>query len=125
MLDVNATSAGAGVAALVLAGVLTVPAMHDIIAYFRAPKVKASLYEDKDGIATSESMGHYSATVPKILLALFSILGFFSGIALAVIATVDRDDDPMLLENWLNVGSWVCISNGHLGWEDLMLYSFL
>ena len=107
MAEFDSSSTIAGIAALVCIFSLTAPSVWDIVAHFRAPKLKATLYEDKDGVATEESMAEYSATVPKVLLAIFSSLGLLTAIALAVLATVSHEQDLTLLDNWLNVASWV------------------
>jgi len=115
MLEFDLTAKATGIAALVVVSLLTLPAIHDIVIHFRASKPKAGIYADKDGTATEESMSAYSVTIPKLLLAIFSSLGLLTAIALAVLATVRHNDDPLFLENWLNVASWVCHLKFYIG----------
>lgn len=108
MLEYDSRSLASGVASLVLAGILSLPSLIGVVSHFREPKTKPALYEDKDGVASEESMAEYTATYPKVLLSLFTVLGFASAVSLAVLSTLDREVDPMFLENWLSAGEWVC-----------------
>jgi len=108
MLGFDSRSLAVGSVGLVLVFLLTLPALKQFVAHFREPKPKPRIYEDKDGIATEESTAKYSTTIPKILLAIFTILGLLTAIGLAVLGTVNYDQDPMYIENWINFAQWVC-----------------
>jgi len=105
MLENLSTSLAAGGAALILIFLLTIPSIIGIISHLRSSKFKSDVYEDKDGIATTESVSAYSAKLPKIFLAIFTTSGLFLSIALAVLGTLN--DDGMFIENWLNAAQWV------------------
>jgi len=107
MADVVQQSTAAGGAALAIVVLLTIPSFIDHIAHLKEPKSKASIYEDKDGVATAESMAKYSTTIPKILLTIFTTFGLLTATALAILATLQHDQYLMFVENWLNVASWV------------------
>ena len=107
MLENDSRSLASGVAGLALVLLLTFPSSIGIGSHFRESKQKSTVYEDKDGVASEESMAEYTAKIPKILLSIFSILGLFTAIALAVLGTLNQDANRMFVENWLNVGEWV------------------
>lgn len=107
MLEYDSGSLVAGAASLSVVALLTVPSVIAVVSHFREPKSKPALYEDKDGVASEESVAEYTAKYPKILLSLFTVLGFATAACLAVLSTLDRDLDPMFLENWLSGGEWV------------------
>ena len=105
-LDYALASSSAG---LVLVFLLTLPSAHGIVSHFRETKPKPDhAYEDKDGIATEESAAAYSATLPKALLSIFSVLGLLASIALAVLASINTASG-MTVENWLTAGLGVRI----------------
>ena len=109
MLENDSRSLASAAAGLLLVLLLTFPSSIAIASHFRETKQKStSIYEDKDGIASEESMAEYSAKIPKILLSLFAILGLSTAIALAILGTLNQDADRMSIENWLLVGQWVC-----------------
>ena len=109
MLEDDTRAFAAAAASLVLVALLTFPSVIAFVSHFRAPNPKSTLYEDKDGVATEESVAEYTAKVPKILFSLFTIVGLSTSIALAALSTLNRDLDPMLIENWVNVAQWVCL----------------
>jgi hypothetical protein len=109
MLESNSMSLASAAAGLVLTALLTIPALIGVLSHFREPKRKPAIYEDEDGAASEESMAAYTAKVPKILLSIFTIVGFATAVSVAVLGTLDRTLDPMFLENWLTAGQWVCI----------------
>lgn len=97
----------AGLVGLCLNVFFTFPSLIGIATHFREKKSKSAVYEDKDGVATDESMAEYSTLVPKFLLSIFTTLGLLTAVALGVLATVNGEEDPMFLENWINVAQWV------------------
>jgi hypothetical protein len=103
----NARALAAGIAALALSSFFTVPSVTAVAAHFRQPKPKPKLYEDRDGIATEESMAAYSAKAPKVILSVFTIVGFAAATFLAVLTTLHRNDYSVFVQNWLNVAQWV------------------
>ncbi|KAG9233617.1 putative ABC bile acid transporter [Amylocarpus encephaloides] len=90
---------------VVLVLLLTLPSIFGGVSHFREPVAKPETYQDKDGVATDESMSRYSARIPKGLLAFFSVLGLLTSLALGVLGTLDPQKS-LLIENWLNVAQW-------------------
>ena len=97
----------AGVAGLCVNVSFTLPSLIGIFTHFREKKSKSSVYEDEDGIASEQSTTRYSTLVPKLLLSVSTTLGLLTAIALGVFASVDEEEDPMFIENWINVAQWV------------------
>lgn len=112
MLEKDSRSLVAGVAALVLLLLFTIPSTIGIASHLRDPKPKSNRYEDKDGISTEKSMAEYSAKVPKISIGICTITGLSVSIALAVLGILG-EDDGMFIENWINVAQWVCTRDSH------------
>jgi hypothetical protein len=108
MLEYDSRSLTSGAASLLVVTLLTLPALVAVRSHVCEPKSKPALYEDKDGVASEKSMAEYTAKYPKILLLIFTLLGFATAVSLAVLGTLDRDLDPMFLENWLSAAQWVC-----------------
>ncbi|KAE8555903.1 hypothetical protein EYB25_000601 [Talaromyces marneffei] len=105
--DVRAFAAS--IAALALDLLLTAPAVIAIHSHFRHKKTKPRLYEDEDGVASEESMAAYSATIPKVVLSIFSIAGFVAATSLAVLTTLNQNENSTFVQNWLNVAQWTAI----------------
>lgn len=89
-----------------LTGLLSFPAVTNIVLQQRTREAKPEIYEDADGKATPESVKAYSAKLPKIFLILLSVVGLGLSIAVAVVSTLG-ETTGLLLENWLAVGTWV------------------
>lgn len=104
---------------LVLTTLLTIPALVSGVSHICQPKSKQAVYEDKDGEATEETMAAYSTTYPKIFLSTFTVLGFGTAVALAVLSTLDRSLDHLFLENWLTAGEWVGARRGIIANEKV------
>src|SRR5436189_4793715 len=66
------------------------------------------LYEDRDGVATEETEKKFSDKVQKVVIAAFSVAGFFVSVALSVSATLKPDLSPVL-DQWIQAGVWVCL----------------
>ncbi|CAG8951038.1 hypothetical protein HYFRA_00006436 [Hymenoscyphus fraxineus] len=116
MLQLDARSLVAGAAGVVLTFLLTLPSTLTLWKLLGSGKARQDTYEDKDGIATKESLAKYTAKVPKIWIGILTVLGLLTSVALAILATLDSNQ-WMLLENWLNVAQWsllvvqmICIS---------------
>ena len=69
----------------------------------------SKLYEDEDGIATEETQKEYSATLPKSIALLCSLLGFSASMSIAVYSTV-HPTLHLYVEHWLTFGTWVRLS---------------
>lgn len=65
------------------------------------------VYSDEDGISTEELTAKFTTKLLKIVIGIFSCLGFGVAISLAILGTLGRTDDGLFIENWLNAGSWV------------------
>jgi hypothetical protein len=107
MLEYDSRSLAAGAGGLALILLLTLPSVSAVASHFRETKSKFQVYEDKDGIASEESMAAYSAKTPKILLTIFAVFGLLTATSLAVLGTLNRDHDFTFIQNWLNVAQWV------------------
>jgi hypothetical protein len=105
--DARVLAATASIAVLALDLLLTAPSVIAIHSHFRHKKPKPRLYEDKDGVASEQSMAAYSAKIPKIVLAIFTIAGFAIATSLAVLTTLNRHENTTFVQNWLNVAQWV------------------
>lgn len=106
MLENISTSLAAGSSGLVLVALLTSPSIINIASHLRGPKSISDIYEDKDGVATEQSVEEYSAKIPKAFLGIFTVAGLATSIALAVLGSIEGWD-WMFVENWLNVAQWV------------------
>jgi hypothetical protein len=108
MVEHDSRSLVSGVVGTALILLLTSPSVIGIISHLRAPKCNTNtkIYEDKDGVATPESMAKFPTKVPKTFLLVFVVLGLFTSIALAVLGTLDSRT-PMFLQDWLNTAQWV------------------
>lgn len=99
---VVAVATGLGIIVLV-----SIPAVFTFILQLTTRQPKQDTYEDKDGKATPESVTAYSAKLPKTLIVLFAALTCGTGIATAVLATLNIGQDGLFLENWLSAGASV------------------
>lgn len=104
MLENDSRPLVAGVAGLAVVFLLTIPSLAGIASHLRESKPPSKIYEDEDGIATEKSVAEYSTKIPKALLAVFSILGLGTALALAVLETLAGID---VTASWVNVGQWV------------------
>lgn len=63
-------------------------------------------YRDEDGEATEESLRAFSDKWQRILIAVFSLTGLSTSLALSILSTISSDlNDP--LANWLQFAIWV------------------
>lgn len=106
MTEKDSRSLASGIAGTVIILFLTLPSVIGILSHLRSSKPKPRIYEDKDGVATEESMAKYSAKLPKIFLVVFVALGLCTSTALAILGTLGSPT-PTLLEDWLNAAQWV------------------
>ena len=107
MFESDLISLASGAAGLTLVLLLTIPSTFAIAAQFRETKPRSSTYEDKDGVATPESIAAFTTKVPKIVLSIFTILGLLVSIALAILGTLHLTSDDLFFESWFNVAGWV------------------
>jgi len=119
MLDSNIGSVAAGAVTSAAVALLTVPSASYLVSNFREPKLKSGIYHDEDGMATEETMAAFAVRVPKIVLSIFAVLGLSISIALAVVGILYPGIDGKHVENWINVGTWVCL-NELLPTSDLL-----
>jgi hypothetical protein len=73
-------------------------------------EVKSELYEDEDGVATSESQRAYSTKVQNVLATIVTSAGLAIAIANAVLRTLDEQHSSNgsgFEDAWLGVGVWV------------------
>lgn len=102
----DSRSFAAGGVGIVLTALLTLPSIFGLTCHLQTVKRKEKSYQDQDGVATDESVAKYTATIPKIAIAILTLLGFLISISLAILGTLDPHK-VMFLENWLNVAQWV------------------
>ncbi|KAJ5610546.1 P-loop containing nucleoside triphosphate hydrolase protein [Penicillium lagena] len=116
MLDPQKISFATGCLAVLLAGLVSAPAIKSIssrVARKAAREDEQSLakvaYRDEDGEATEESLRVFSDKWQRILISLTSIAGLLVTLALAVLTTLNDsiNDTPLI---WLQFGVWVFLS---------------
>lgn len=93
----------------ILVGVLTISPAWTLVKSFRRTKTTTdnALYQDKDGIATEESMAAYSTKTSLVFIFMSCLLGLAASFALAVFATVSRAYFHHIPSIWLLSVSWV------------------
>ncbi|KAM0310141.1 hypothetical protein ACHAO8_008382 [Botrytis cinerea] len=100
-------------AAPILIGLFTIPTAWRFIRNFKSPRVAnhEALYEDKDGVATEESMAKYSTKPQFVIIFTSLIVGLLASFGLAVFATVVKDEFShwSLTHIWLLFVSWVFV----------------
>lgn len=94
-----------------LVTVLTFPSIWGFAKSIRRAKVvdHSGLYEDRDGVATEESMKKFSARKLIIIVSVAVVIGLAASFAFAISVTVPpvpAFDD--LTRLWLLFWSWVC-----------------
>ena len=107
MLEYDSRSLASGAGGLALVFLLTFPSVFAVTSHFRESRPKSEIYEDKDGIASEESMAAYSAKAPKIILSIFTVTGLLTSISLSIFGTLNGDHDFMFIQNWLIAAQWV------------------
>lgn len=110
MTDLNTVSFATATTGLALTAVFSIPAVLNLVKNFTEPREKKDtegIYEDEDGSATKESQEKFSNTLPKISIAVVSVLGFGVSLALAVLNTLHLANDGLFIEDWEKVGAWV------------------
>ncbi|TVY43944.1 ATP-dependent bile acid permease [Lachnellula occidentalis] len=90
--------------------ILTIPSVWQFARNIRRGKDSdhGELYEDKDGVASKDTMGSFSARKQIIVISLADGLGLAASFAFAVFATASQSstfDD--VTQPWLIFGSWV------------------
>jgi hypothetical protein len=65
------------------------------------------VYIDEDGTSTEELTAKFTTKVPKIAIGILSCLGLAVATSLAILDSLGRTDGSLIIENWVNVGSWV------------------
>jgi hypothetical protein len=75
------------------------------------------LYQDDDGQATEESSNSFSDRFLHFMISILSITGFLLSLALGIVVTIapaERSSSlpgsSLLIEQWLQLGIWVCSS---------------
>lgn len=104
-----------GSVALFLTGLDSIPAVQSIAdrIWRKLPPVDEhtrakTTYRDEDGEASEESLRAFSDKWQRVGIAIFSIIGFLTTLALAVFTTFGVTDFTIL--NWLQVGIWILLS---------------
>ncbi|KAF7889491.1 uncharacterized protein EAF02_001906 [Botrytis sinoallii] len=98
-------------AAPILIGLFTIPTAWRFIRNFKSPRVANHevLYEDKDGVATEESMAKYSTKRQFVIIFTSLIVGLLASFGLAVFATVVKSEFShwAFTHIWLLFVSWI------------------
>lgn len=89
--------------------VFSIPSASRLVASFRRVRTRdrAGLYEDKDGVATDESMARYSVRRFFVAIAVVGVVGLAVSCALAIYTTVTSQSVQDKPETWLLFASWV------------------
>lgn len=103
MLEHFSRSLVSGIIGSVLVFLLSIPSFIAVTSIPKS-KPKSDIYQDKDGVSTREAMAQYSAKIPKILIASFTVTGFAFSTALAVNGVLHLDEG---FEYWFNLVQWV------------------
>lgn len=118
-MDDNISAASVAAPALIL--LLTIPTVWRFSKNPTRGAVKvpndAALYEDKDGIATEESMKAYSTKTPFVFAFLALATGLCLSFASAVYGTVRTEDhfsQTCLAQIWVLFASWVRVQGALL-----------
>ncbi|TGO38380.1 hypothetical protein BHYA_0076g00310 [Botrytis hyacinthi] len=100
-------------AAPILIGLFTIPTAWRFIRNFKSPRVTnhEALYEDKDGVATEESMAKYSTKRQFVIIFTSLIVGLLASFGLAVFATVVKNEFShwSFTHIWLLFASWIFV----------------
>lgn len=99
-------------AAPTLIGLFTIPTAWRFARNFKSPKSTnhEALYEDKDGVATEDSMAKYSTKLQFVMIFTSLIVGLLVSFGSAVFATVEKKEgfsDYCLMQLWLLFVSWI------------------
>ncbi|KAI1259517.1 P-loop containing nucleoside triphosphate hydrolase protein [Xylariaceae sp. FL1019] len=116
--------------------VLSVPAVSAAARQIRSKDLKSEGYEDEDGVSSEDAVKEFGTKLPKTLIVMFSVLGLFISISLAVLSTLSPKNtgDGLSLENWLVVPAWalltiqaifIAASRKSVDAYDLGIYSML
>lgn len=101
-------------AAPILIGLFTIPTAWRFIRNFKSPRVTnhEALYEDKDGVATEESMAKYSTKRQFVIVFTSLTVGLLASFGLAVFATVVKNEfsHSAFTHIWLLFVSWVSLN---------------
>jgi hypothetical protein len=110
MQDSITTSLATASLALVLVGLLSLPAASQCFQRCTASKSQfedlLDRYEDEDGIASEESQAAYSDFVPRLILILVSIVGTVDCLISSILVTTHAAV-PLVVEQWLQFATWV------------------
>lgn len=104
-------------AAPTLIGLFTIPTAWRFVKNFKQPRSSTNheaLYEDKDGVATEESMAKHSTRRQFVIIFTSLIVGLLVSFGLAILATVEKSkgfSDLCLKQLWLLFVSWVSLTD--------------
>ncbi|TGO47858.1 hypothetical protein BOTNAR_0503g00020 [Botryotinia narcissicola] len=100
-------------AAPILIGLFTIPTAWRFIRNFKSPRVTnhGVLYEDKDGVATEESMAKYSTKRQFVTIFTSLTVGLLASLGLAIFATVVKNEfsHSVFTHIWLLFVSWIFV----------------
>lgn len=107
-------SLATGITATVLVAGASIPGLSSIFCRWKVQRRGYTrgyrhVYEDQDGPASGESEREFSNTVQCCSIALLSLLGLLSSLAISVLATASRDNRPFPIEPWLHFAIWVLL----------------
>jgi hypothetical protein len=109
MLETFSRFLGSGITGSVLILLLSTPSGIALLSR-SSPKSEPEIYQDKDGVATPESVAKYSAKFSKISIASLTVAGFGFSVGMGVYGIIHTDQS---IVNWLTVMQWVRPCNDH------------
>lgn len=95
------------IADLVVAGLLSLPAVSALLVQIRNRTPKDNFYQDIDGTSTPEAVAAFSNKWPKAAVLGLSLASFGPSIALSVLSSIHSAKDDLFLPNWLTTAALV------------------
>jgi len=114
-MNLEASSFCAEVSGLGLVALASIPALRRLIQRLSLHKRSEyqalhERYEDNDGVATRVSVNAFADKIQRVVIACCSLTGFLVSLALALIATLKRDQ-ALVITQWLQFAIWVGLWN--------------
>lgn len=95
------------VGGVAVAAATAVPAVYAVVSQIRSRAPKDNFYEDKDGVATPESIAAFSNKASKFAVAFLASSTAALSIALSVLTTLHPGKHDLFWPTWLTTGAWV------------------
>ncbi|KPI39577.1 ATP-dependent bile acid permease [Cyphellophora attinorum] len=112
MVGSTTPSVAIAIACLVIVALLTIPTVIRLVQNLRRRKERYQelndRYEDKDGVATTESEAAFSDIVQRLILLLASTVATIDALAFAVVIAT-KPQLSLAVEQWLQFGTWIFV----------------